>query len=237
MSNINGVSNQGYNAYAAKTNPDQASTNNTNGKTNSADTVITDELELSSQSAKDAAPNNKIYTRDTAKANALKQVTQQNLTTLQNMVNKLLGNQNNVSSSLTNISEEFFSFKFDFSFANGDSEFNFNFNYESYSFSMEQISANGGMVEIDQATRDEAAGLIGEDGPLGVKQVSQNILDFAKAISGGDPSKIDVLKNAFIKGFDEVANMFGGRDKMPEISQKTYDAVMTGFDAWENGEE
>lgn len=235
MSNINGINNQNYNAYTSAAQAEQNTSKNAISENKATDAAIVDEVEIGTQQAASNSKN-KIYTRDTAKANALNQVTQQNLNTLKSMVDKLLGNQNQVSSSLTNVSESFFSFKLDFSFMNGDSSFDFNFNYESYEFSMEQITANGGMVEIDQATRDRAAALVGEDGPLGVKQVSQNILDFAKAISGGDSSKAELLKNAFIKGYDEVANMFGGRDKMPEVSQKTYDAVMKGFETWATGE-
>jgi hypothetical protein len=230
MSTIhNNVNTQVNNQYAAKTAYEDIK--NT-GNSKAADTAsavsgdISDIVELSGNSAGSA---NKTYTRDSVRANELQAITQQNLVNLQNMVSKLLNNQNKVGQGLSNTTETFFSFKLDASFEIDGQKVDFWMQYESYSFT----STNGnGMVNIDQATRDEAASLISEDGPLGIKAVSQNILDFAKAISGGDTSKIEMLKNAFIKGFDQIAAMFGGRDKMPEISQKTYDAVMEGFDEW-----
>lgn len=89
-------------------------------------------------------------------------------------------------------------------------------------------------LSIDETARAEAEKMIGEDGEWGVDKTAARILDFAKAISGGDPSKIDLLRNAVEKGFDEAARLWGG--DLPEISQKTYDKVMEGFDAWKNGE-
>lgn len=89
-------------------------------------------------------------------------------------------------------------------------------------------------VKIDDETRAKAQANISEDGYWGVKATSNRILDFAKAISNGDPSKIEMLKESFKKSYDEVKESFGG--KLPEISQKTYDAVMAGFDEWANGD-
>lgn len=179
--------------------------------------------------------NNKVYKQDTQKIDFLKQVAENNANTLRQMVNKLLSNQSKVGSSLSNTSESYFSFKLDFSLKddNGNS-MDFWFNYEKYEFNGQYSNANNGYIEIDQATRDQASSLISDDGPLGVNQVSSNILNFAKALSGGDPSKIEVLKEAFLKGFNEVAAMFGGKDNMPEVSRKTYDAVMKGFEDWAN---
>ena len=85
------------------------------------------------------------------------------------------------------------------------------------------------LVPVDQETRDRAAELVGEDGELGWKAVSESILNFAKAISGGDPGKIDMLRKATEKGFKEAEKILG---ELPEVSQKTYDAVMKGFDEW-----
>ena len=36
------------------------------------------------------------------------------------------------------------------------------------------------------------------------------------------------MRNAFKKGYEQAEKTWGG--KLPEISQKTYDAVMEGFD-------
>lgn len=90
------------------------------------------------------------------------------------------------------------------------------------------------VIEIDDETRAKAKEAISEDGYWGVKQTSERLLDFAKTISGGDPSKIELLKNAFVEGFEAAKEAFGG--KLPEISEQTYDRVMEGFEAWEKGE-
>ena len=85
-------------------------------------------------------------------------------------------------------------------------------------------------LNIDDATR--AAEAIGEDGYYGVEKTAERILDFAKAISGGDPAKIEKLRGAVEKGFGAAAKAFG--KELPDISQKTYEKVMKGFDDWAN---
>ena len=88
------------------------------------------------------------------------------------------------------------------------------------------------LIEIDEQTRLAAEEAISEEGYYGVEKTSARILDFAKAISGGDPSKIEALRGAVEKGFESAAKAFG--KELPEISQKTYEAVMKGFDDWAN---
>lgn len=88
-----------------------------------------------------------------------------------------------------------------------------------------------GNFSVDPATKAQAQADIAEDGYWGVKATSDRILDFAKALTGGDPSKIEEMRNAFEKGFKMATKTWGGQ--LPEISQRTYDAVMSKFDAWE----
>lgn len=88
-------------------------------------------------------------------------------------------------------------------------------------------------LEIDQEVIDKAKENVSEDGYFGVEKTAKRILDFAKAISGGNPEKIQLLKDAFIEGFEEAKEIFGG--ELPEISEKTYEKVMEGFDEWEKG--
>lgn len=87
-------------------------------------------------------------------------------------------------------------------------------------------------ILVSSETQSAAAEAISENGYWGVKETSNRILEFAKTLSGGDPSKIEALKDAFQRGFDQAKKAFGG--KLPEISQKTYDRVMEGFDEWAN---
>ena len=89
-----------------------------------------------------------------------------------------------------------------------------------------------GNFTVDAATKAQAQADIAEDGYWGVEATSDRILDFAKALTGGDPDKIEEMRDAFEKGFKQATKTWGG--ELPEISQKTYDATMAKFDAWAN---
>lgn len=92
-----------------------------------------------------------------------------------------------------------------------------------------------GDFEVDEATRKQAQEDISEDGYWGVKQTSERLLSFAKALTGGDASKAEEMREAIQKGFKEAEKLWGG--ELPEISSQTYDAVMKGIDEWIAGEE
>lgn len=85
-----------------------------------------------------------------------------------------------------------------------------------------------GKFTVDPETKAQAEKDIAEDGYWGVKQTSERIIDFAMALTGGDPSKVESMRDAFKKGFEQAEKTWGG--KLPDISQKTYDAVMKRFD-------
>lgn len=87
-----------------------------------------------------------------------------------------------------------------------------------------------GDFTADEETVKKAQEAISENGYYGVNQTSDRIIEFAKAVSGNDPKAIETLKNAFVKGFKEATKAWG--DTLPDISQKTYDAVMEKFDKW-----
>ncbi len=92
-----------------------------------------------------------------------------------------------------------------------------------------------GDFTVDEATRAQAQADIADDGYWGVDQTSDRILDFAKALSGNDPEKVDLLLDAFKKGFKEATKSWG--QDLPDISQRTYDAVVEKFNKWKNGTE
>ena len=85
-----------------------------------------------------------------------------------------------------------------------------------------------GNFTVDPATKAQAQADIAEDGYWGVEQTSDRIIQFANALTGGDPDKIEDMREAFKKGFAQAEKTWGG--ELPEISQKTYDAVMAKFD-------
>lgn len=89
-----------------------------------------------------------------------------------------------------------------------------------------------GEFTVSADVKAQAEADIAEDGYWGVEQTSDRILDFAKALAGNDPDKAEEMLEAFKKGFEEATKAWG--DELPEISQKTYDAVTEKFEAWKN---
>ena len=85
-----------------------------------------------------------------------------------------------------------------------------------------------GDFTVDAATKAQAQKDIAEDGYWGVEQTSNRIIDFATALTDGDPDKIEEMREAFKKGYKMAEQTWGG--KLPDISQRTYDAVMEKFD-------
>ncbi len=88
----------------------------------------------------------------------------------------------------------------------------------------------GGKFTVTAQAKAQAQAAISEDGYWGVKQTSERIVEFAKALTGGDASKAEEMRAAFEKGF-KAATKSWGKD-LPSISNQTYDAVMKGFDEW-----
>ncbi len=92
------------------------------------------------------------------------------------------------------------------------------------------IKANADGTSYGELSVEEAQAAISEDGAFGVKAVSDRIVSFAIAISGDDPSKLDELKKAIDKGFEQARRAFGC--ELPEICSKTYDEIMRKLDEW-----
>ncbi len=91
--------------------------------------------------------------------------------------------------------------------------------------------ANGEQeIDISSLSQEEATELIAEDGYFGVDQTSDRIVDFAIDIAGGDPTRLDAIKEGVEKGFNEALEAFNGW--LPDISYETFDAVMNKLDAW-----
>lgn len=88
----------------------------------------------------------------------------------------------------------------------------------------------GGKYTVSAEVKAQAQKDIADDGYWGVSQTSDRILDFAKALSGGDKSKAEELLDAFKKGFKQATKSWG--KTLPDISQRTYDSVIDKFDKW-----
>lgn len=85
-------------------------------------------------------------------------------------------------------------------------------------------------IDISSISQQEATELIADDGYFGVDQTSDRIVDFAIAMAGGDPTRLDAIKEGVERGFNEALDAFGGW--LPDISYDTYDTVMNKLDTW-----
>lgn len=89
-------------------------------------------------------------------------------------------------------------------------------------------------LSADPETIKAAQAAIGEDGEFGVRKTAERILSFARGMIGDDPSRLQAVRDAVTQGFDEAREMLGGA--LPEISEQTYNTIMTEFDSWaQNG--
>ena len=91
-------------------------------------------------------------------------------------------------------------------------------------------SLASGDFTVDAETKLKAQQDIAEDGYWGVEQTSDRIVDFAKALSGNDKEKAQLMIDAFKKGFQEATKSWG--KELPDISQRTYDAVIQKLQDW-----
>ena len=87
-----------------------------------------------------------------------------------------------------------------------------------------------GNFTVSPEVKAQAQKDIAEDGYWGVEKTSDRIIEFAKGLVGDDPEKAEEMRAAFEKGFKAATKSWG--TKLPDISQRTYDAVMSKFDDW-----
>jgi hypothetical protein len=101
---------------------------------------------------------------------------------------------------------------------------------EQQGLSFAKIVSGEQKLSVDPKTIEAAKAAIAPDGELGVQKTAERILSFAKAAIGNDPAKLDTIRAAVEKGFQEAADMLGGT--LPEISQQTLSAIQTEFERW-----
>jgi hypothetical protein len=94
-----------------------------------------------------------------------------------------------------------------------------------------KVASGEQKLNIDPATIEKAKAAISEDGEFGVRKTAERILSFAKGVIGGDPAKLDAVRAAVEKGFDDAQEILGG--SLPEISQQTRKAIQAEFDRWQ----
>ena len=101
---------------------------------------------------------------------------------------------------------------------------------------------NFGGVQIDAArfalpevatNAEDAAKAIAPGGAWSVDAVATRIFDLASAIAGDDPEKLSAMRAAVEKGFEQAGMTWKdstGQSKLPEISDQTYNEIMSRFD-------
>ena len=94
---------------------------------------------------------------------------------------------------------------------------------------MWKFLASGNFTVTEEA-KAEAQASLEEGGYWSVESTSDRILEMAKALTGGDPDQIEAMREAVEEGFKQATKTWG--QDLPEISSKTYDAIMEKFDAW-----
>ena len=92
------------------------------------------------------------------------------------------------------------------------------------------VDFSGVSPQVQEQLISKAQEEVSENGFWGVSRTSERIFNFAEALTGGDPSKMAKMQQVVEKAFESVGRMFGGIDRMPEISRQTYDAVRQRFE-------
>ena len=92
------------------------------------------------------------------------------------------------------------------------------------------IASGEPSLDFRNLTPAQAQELISEDGYLGVEQTSDRIVQFAISMAGDDPKNLDKIRASIDKGVKMASKALGG--SLPEISMKTYEAVMEKLDDW-----
>jgi hypothetical protein len=93
-----------------------------------------------------------------------------------------------------------------------------------------KIATDNSEIDLSTITPEDAQELIADDGYFGVEKTSERIFNFAVGMAGGDPAKIDAIRQGVENGFQEALDAFGGW--LPDISHETYDSVMQKLDDW-----
>lgn len=89
----------------------------------------------------------------------------------------------------------------------------------------QKITASADDIKAAQAA-------IADGGEFSAQKTAERILTFAKSAIGGDPAKLQKIRDAVEKGFKEAADILGG--SLPDISQQTLQAVRAEFDRWQS---
>jgi hypothetical protein len=103
---------------------------------------------------------------------------------------------------------------------------------EQQGLDFSKVASGEQRLSADPAAIADAKAAIADGGEFSAEKTAERILSFAKGTIGNDPSKLDSVRAAVEKGFQQAAKMLGG--SLPDISQKTLEMVRAQFDLWKN---
>lgn len=93
-------------------------------------------------------------------------------------------------------------------------------------------AARFGLPEV-ATNPEDAAKAVSDEGEWGVDAVATRIFDLASTIAGNDPEKLEKMRAAVEEGFNQAGITWSnatGLDSMPDITEKTYNEIMSRFD-------
>jgi len=96
-----------------------------------------------------------------------------------------------------------------------------------------QVDASRFAMPEVATTPEEAEKALGEGGDWSVEKVADRIFGLAETLAGGDADKLEQMRSAVEKGFDQATSAFkdhfGAKDT-PQITKDTYAEIMNRFD-------
>ena len=96
-----------------------------------------------------------------------------------------------------------------------------------------QIDASRFALPEVATNPEDAAKAVSDEGEWGVNAVATRIFDLATAIAGNDPDKLATMRAAVEEGFNQAGITWSnatGLNSMPDITEKTYNEIMSRFD-------
>lgn len=90
-------------------------------------------------------------------------------------------------------------------------------------------------TDVSSEAISKAKDEVSENGYWGANAVSDRFLDFAKALSGGDPSKAELLLDGVKQGYEAAEEIWGS--ELPQLSKDTLALTIEKFEAWRDGTE
>lgn len=87
-----------------------------------------------------------------------------------------------------------------------------------------------GNYTVSAEAKAEAQKAIDEGGYWSAEKTADRIVEFAKALTGGDPDKIEDMRSAIEEGFKEATKTWG--KDLPDITNDTKDLINKKLDEW-----